>query len=84
MLLTGAEDKALQGCNLSADFGARPGRVRHQPPRRFVVPTWDGMKALNPGGLEAEPPDQSDSFLIESSCSYDSSSAFLFFACSTR
>jgi hypothetical protein len=24
--LTGAEDKALQGCNLSADSGARPGR----------------------------------------------------------
>src|ERR1039457_2893112 len=24
--LTGAEDKALQGCNLSADPGARPGR----------------------------------------------------------
>ena len=24
--LTGAEDKALQGCNLSAASGARPGR----------------------------------------------------------
>jgi hypothetical protein len=24
--LTGAEDKALQGCNLSADSGAKPGR----------------------------------------------------------
>ena len=26
LILTGAEDKALQGCNLSADSGARPGR----------------------------------------------------------
>jgi hypothetical protein len=32
LVLTGAEDKALQGCNLSADSGARPGR---KPPRRF-------------------------------------------------
>jgi hypothetical protein len=30
-VLTGAEDKALQGCNLSADSGARPGRERAQP-----------------------------------------------------
>ena len=28
LVLTGAEDKALQGCNLSADSGARPGRGR--------------------------------------------------------
>jgi len=34
-MLTGAEDKALQGCNLSADSGARPGRWRRKPPRRF-------------------------------------------------
>ncbi len=34
-VLTGAEDKALQGCNLSADSGARPGRWRRKPPRRF-------------------------------------------------
>jgi hypothetical protein len=26
LMLTGAEGKALQGCNLSADSGARPGR----------------------------------------------------------
>jgi hypothetical protein len=26
LVLAEAEDKALQGCNLSADFGARPGR----------------------------------------------------------
>jgi hypothetical protein len=28
LVLTGAEDKALQGCNLSAASGARPGRGR--------------------------------------------------------
>ena len=28
LVLTGAEDKALQGCNLSADSGARPGLGR--------------------------------------------------------
>src|SRR3954465_6623487 len=30
--LTGAEGKALQGCNLSADSGARPGGADLAPP----------------------------------------------------
>src|ERR1017187_4197923 len=37
--LTGAEDKALQGCNLSADSGARPGRggaAAAEPPRLIL------------------------------------------------
>jgi hypothetical protein len=32
--LAGAEDRATQGCDPSADSGARPGRGRRQPPRR--------------------------------------------------
>ena len=35
LVLTGAEDRAMQGCNPSVGSGARPGRGRRQPPRRF-------------------------------------------------
>jgi hypothetical protein len=35
LALTGAEDRAMQGCNPSADSRARPGRGRRKPPRRI-------------------------------------------------
>jgi hypothetical protein len=51
--MTGAEDRATQGCDLSADPGAKIDRERVQlaPP----VLTNLGSKAINPGGLGVKP-----------------------------
>jgi len=53
--MAGAEDRATQGCDLSADPGAEIGRERVQlaPP----IQTNLGSKAINPGGLGAKPPE---------------------------
>ena len=52
--MAGAEDRAPQGCDLSADPGAEIGRER--APFAPPAPTHLGTKALNPGGLGAKPP----------------------------
>jgi hypothetical protein len=48
---TGAEDRALQKCNLSADSGAktRLGFESRAPAINFS--NWDSIKAINPRGL---------------------------------
>lgn len=43
LMLTGAEDRALQGCNLSADSGARPGREAAQAADPLVLLLEPGM-----------------------------------------
>jgi hypothetical protein len=45
LMLTGAEDKALQGCILSADFRGQTRRAV-KPPLVMHLATWDGSKAL--------------------------------------
>ncbi len=52
--MAGAEDRAPQGCDRSADSGAEIGRER--APRAPPAPTHLGTKAINPGGLGAKPP----------------------------
>ena len=59
--VAGAEDRATQGCDPSADPGAEIGweRVPLAPP----VQTNLGTKAINPGGLGAKPPVVSTPYL---------------------
>ena len=53
LVQTGAEDKALQGCNLSADSGARPGQERACPALAVAASSlgWrDRVKSRRSGG----------------------------------
>ena len=53
-LVAGAEDRAPQGCDLSADPGAEIGRERAS--LAPLLQAHLGTKAINPGGLGAKPP----------------------------
>src|SRR5579863_419008 len=55
---TGAEDRALQGCNLSADSGAktRLGLGEILSPSSELYSTGIGRKAINPRGLGTASP----------------------------
>jgi hypothetical protein len=54
--VAGAEDRATQGCDLSADLGAGMEGARDLAP---AVPRHPGKKAINPGVLGAKPPEVS-------------------------
>src|SRR5580658_6854084 len=69
--VTGAEDRALLGSNLSADTGAktRLGPVQSWlqlvPPSSFLLPpSWDWPEALNPRGLGTESPGFTSSIIL--------------------
>ena len=53
-LVAGEEDRAPQGCDLSADPGAEIGRERAS--LAPLLQAHLGTKAINPGGLGAKPP----------------------------
>src|SRR5262245_28834759 len=54
---TGAADRAMRGRNPSADSGARPWSGPASGFRPLsALPTWDGIKAVNPGGRRGQSP----------------------------
>jgi len=65
---SGAEDRALQGCNLSADSGAktRLGLGETLNPSGELYSTGIGIKAINPRGLGTASPEKPSSYANDS------------------
>ena len=83
-MLTGAEDKALQGCNLSADFGARPGLGELGSPKPVLPARWDGRKRKIPEVWRQSLQFTEDPFLVVSDLRHSWAGCWFFFACSMR